>query len=141
MSTVGASGSTLARVDRWQQEHRATAITVASVKKFLADDSGNLAALLAFWAFFSIFPLMLAAATLLGWLLPSNVSNDVLHTIDGYVPLIDFSGRTISGRWCAARSSRWVYPAHRSSGSSICACLTSAASSTGSAAARSAAAA
>jgi len=101
MSTVGASDSTLARVDRWQQEHRATAIGVATIKKFLADDSGNLAALLAFWAFFSIFPLMLAAATLLGWFLPSNLSNDVLHTIDGYVPLIDFSHTTIGGSWWA----------------------------------------
>ena len=101
MRTVGASDSTVARVDHWQQQHRATAITVATVKKFIADDSGNLAALLAFWAFFSIFPLMLAAATVLSWLLPSNVSNDVLHTIDDYVPLIDFSTRTISGSWWA----------------------------------------
>jgi membrane protein len=101
MSTGDVGHSTLDRVDRWQQEHRATAITVAAIKKFLADDSGNLAALLAFWAFFSIFPLMLAAATLLGWFLPSNVSDDVLHTIDGYVPLIDFSGRTIGGSWWA----------------------------------------
>lgn len=101
MSTGHVGDSTVARADRWQQEHRATAITVATVKKFQADQSGNLAALLAFWAFFSIFPLMLVAATLLGWFLPSNVSNDVLHTIDGYVPLIDFSGKTISGSWWA----------------------------------------
>jgi len=101
MSTGDVGDSTLDRVDRWQQEHRATAIIVATIKKFLADDSGNLAALLAFWAFFSIFPLMLAAATLLGWFLPSNVSDDVLHTIDGYVPLIEFSGRTIGGSWWA----------------------------------------
>jgi membrane protein len=101
MSTGEAGGRTLARIDRWQQGHRVSAITVATVKKFRADQSTNLAALLAFWAFFSIFPLMLAAATLLGWLLPSNVSNDVLDTIRGYVPLIDFSRKTISGSWWA----------------------------------------
>jgi membrane protein len=101
MSTGDAGDSTLDRVDRWQQDHRASAIIVATIKKFLADDSGNLAALLAFWAFFSIFPLMLAAATLLGWFLPSNVSGDVLHTIDGYVPLVDFSAKTIGGSWWA----------------------------------------
>jgi len=101
MSSGDTGHSTVVRVDRWQQEHRAIAITVATVRKFQADHSGNLAALLAFWAFFSIFPLMLVAATLLGWFLPNNVSNDVLHTINGYVPLIDFSGKTISGSWWA----------------------------------------
>jgi membrane protein len=101
MSTGDLEDSTLARADRWQQAHRAPAITVATVKKFRAERSGNLAALLAFWAFFSIFPLMLVAATLLGWLLPNNVSNGVLRTIHGYVPLIDFSYRSISGSWWA----------------------------------------
>jgi membrane protein len=101
MSTGDLEDSTPARADRWQQAHRAPAITVATVKKFRAERSGNLAALLAFWAFFSIFPLMLVAATLLGWLLPSNVSNGVLRTIHGYVPLIDFSYRSISGSWWA----------------------------------------
>jgi len=101
MNTSDRGGSLVARVDRWQQQHRATAIAVATIKKFEADQSGNLAAQLAFWAFFSIFPLMLAAATLLGWFLPSDVSDDVLRTIDDYVPLVDFSHRTISGSWWA----------------------------------------
>jgi YihY family inner membrane protein len=101
MSTGDLEDSTLGRADRWQQAHRTPAITVATVKKFQAEHSGNVAALLAFWAFFSIFPLMLVAATLLGWLLPSNVSNDLLHTINGYIPLIDFSRKTISGSWWA----------------------------------------
>ncbi len=101
MSTSNRGGKLLARVDRWQQRHRATAIAVATIKKFEADQSGNLAAQLAFWAFFSMFPLMLAAATLLGWFLPSDVSDDVLRTIDDYVPLVDFSHRTISGSWWA----------------------------------------
>jgi membrane protein len=101
MGTGDAGDSTLARVDHWQQAHRAVAITVATVKKFQADQSGSLASQLAFWALFSIFPLMLAAATILGWLLPSNVSEDVLRTIDGYVPLIEFSPATIGGSWWA----------------------------------------
>jgi membrane protein len=101
MSTGDLGDSTLARFDRWQQEHRASAITVATVKKFQADRSANLAVLLAFWGFFSIFPLMLAAADLLGWFLPSTVTSDVRQTINGYVPLIDFSGKGISGSWWA----------------------------------------
>lgn len=100
-STGDLKDGALARADRWQQAHRASAITVATLQKFQAERSGNLAALLAFWAFFSIFPLMLVAATLLGWLLPSDVSDDVLRTIDGYIPLIDFSHATIGGSWWA----------------------------------------
>ena len=101
MTTGDAGDSALARADRWQQGHRVTAITVATVKKFQADQTGNFAALLAFWTFFSIFPLMLAAATVLGWLLPRNATDEVLRTISGYVPLVDVTGRTITGSWWA----------------------------------------
>ena len=96
MSPHGDLGGVVARLDRWQQDRRVAAIIVATAKKFQSDQSGNLAAQLAFWAFFSIFPLMLAAATVLGWLLPSDVSDDVLRTVDDSIPLIDFSRATAS---------------------------------------------
>lgn len=99
MSPHGDLGGVVARLDRWQQDRRVAAIIVATAKKFQSDQSGNLAAQLAFWAFFSIFPLMLAAATVLGWLLPSDVSDDVLRTVDDSIPLIDFSRATIGGSW------------------------------------------
>lgn len=101
MNLPGPARDILAHVDRWQQAHRTTAITFASVRRFQADQSGNLAAQLAFWAFFSIFPLMLVAATLLGWLLPHDVSDDVLRTVNDSVPLVDFSHATIGGSWWA----------------------------------------
>lgn len=98
---TGASSGLVERIDGWQQTHRASAVTVAAAKRFQEDKSATLAALLAFWTFFSIFPLMLAAATLLGWFLPDDVSGGVIDTIDGYVPLIDFTDRGISGSWWA----------------------------------------
>jgi YihY family inner membrane protein len=97
---TGAGSGLVERIDGWQQRHRVSAVTVAAAKQFQEDSSANLAALLAFWTFFSIFPLMLAAATLLGWFLP-DVSDDVIDTINSYVPLIDFSDRGIGGSWWA----------------------------------------
>ncbi len=100
MATRASSGL-VERIDGWQQTHGASAVTVAAAKRFQEDKSATLAALLAFWTFFSIFPLMLAAATLLGWFLPDDVSGGVIDTINGYVPLIDFTDRGISGSWWA----------------------------------------
>ena len=91
----------ISRADAWQREHRTAAVGVATGKKFAEDHSTNLAALLAFWGFFSIFPLVLVAATVLGWLLPSDASADTLEEIRSYVPLLDFSSEGISGSWWA----------------------------------------
>lgn len=56
------------RFDRWQRRHRVTAVPFAVVKKLGDDDGGSMAALVAYYAFFSIFPLLLAATTILGYL-------------------------------------------------------------------------
>jgi membrane protein len=103
LERMDAAGTrtTIERTDAWQQDHRPAAVGVATGKKFAEDHSPNLAALLAFWGFFSIFPLILVAATLLGWFLPSDASEDTLSRITSYVPLIDFSGEGISGSWWA----------------------------------------
>ena len=45
--------------DAYQQRHRWLAIPMAVVKKFGDDQAGNLAALVAYYAFFSMFPLLL----------------------------------------------------------------------------------
>ncbi len=52
-------------VDRAQQDHSWLAIGVATWKKFGDDQAGNLAALVAYYAFASIFPLLLVAYTIL----------------------------------------------------------------------------
>ncbi len=50
----------LHRADEWQQRHRVVAFPVAVFRKFGDDGGGSLAALIAYYGFFSIFPLLLA---------------------------------------------------------------------------------
>ncbi len=60
------------RFDGFQQRHRGLAVPLAVVKKFGDDSAGNLAALVAYYAFFSLFPLLLAFVTVLGYVLQGN---------------------------------------------------------------------
>ena len=55
------------RFDRFQQKHKGWAIPMAVIRKFGNDQAGNLAALMAYYAFFSIFPLLLVFTTILGF--------------------------------------------------------------------------
>jgi membrane protein len=59
-------------VDEWQQRHRWVAFPVAVVKKFGEDQAGQRAALLAYYGFFSLFPLLLVAVTVLAFVLHGN---------------------------------------------------------------------
>jgi inner membrane protein YhjD len=58
--------------DRHQQRHRWLAIPIAVIKKFSDDQGGNLAALVAYYAFFSLFPLLLVFVTVLGFVLQGD---------------------------------------------------------------------
>jgi YihY family inner membrane protein len=62
----------LRAVDRWQQRHGWLAFGVAAWKKFGDDQAGNLAALIAYYAFASIFPLLLVFVTVLDLVLSHN---------------------------------------------------------------------
>jgi YihY family inner membrane protein len=62
----------LQAADEWQQRHRWLAFPVAVAKKYGEDQAGNLAALLAYYGFFSLFPLLLVAVTVLGFLLQGD---------------------------------------------------------------------
>lgn len=91
-----------ARVDRFQQQHRWAAVPVAVVRKYSDDSSANLAAMIAFWAFFSIFPLLLVFATLLGFFLPASEKNSVLTRVAEMFPLLSASSvHSLSGSWWA----------------------------------------
>jgi membrane protein len=87
--------SLIEKVDRAQKRVRPTSIAVATFKKFSEDQSTNMAAMIAFWAFFSVFPLLLVAVTVLGSVLPANEKHSVLSRIADMFPLLDT--RTISG--------------------------------------------
>jgi YihY family inner membrane protein len=62
----------LRAVDAFQKRHAAIAFPFAVFKKFGDDQAGNLAALIAYYGFFSLFPLLLVLVTVLGMVLRNN---------------------------------------------------------------------
>jgi len=88
------------RLDRAQQNHEKVGIGAATFKKFSEDQSSNLASMIAFWAFFSIFPLFLALVTILGYVLPASQRISVLKHVATYFPLLDTSTlHSLTGSW------------------------------------------
>ena len=69
---AGAVERLLRAADRFQQAHPFLALPVAVVKKFGDDQAGKHAALLAYYGFLSLFPLLLVFATLLAYALSNN---------------------------------------------------------------------
>ena len=76
--------------DRFQQRHRWLTIPMAVVKKFGDDQAGNLAALVAYYAFFSIFPLLLVFVTILGYVLQGDISAQkaITNSVLGQFPVV-----------------------------------------------------
>ena len=62
----------LRRFDAFQQRHRSLAAPLGVVKKFGDDEGGSMVSLIAYRAFFSLFPLLLLLTTILGYLLAGN---------------------------------------------------------------------
>jgi uncharacterized BrkB/YihY/UPF0761 family membrane protein len=61
-------------LDRFQQEHQPAAFLFAVVKKFGDDRGGALAALLTYYGFLSLFPMLLVLFTLVSYVLPNYPS-------------------------------------------------------------------
>jgi membrane protein len=91
----------LERFDRWQQSRRWVALPVAVGKKYSEDRSANLASMIAFWAFFSIFPLLLAFVTVLAYVLPDPATKaNVLKHVATFFPLLHPDTiKSLSGSW------------------------------------------
>jgi len=81
--------------DRYQQRKTGLAIPVAVLKKFGNDQAGNLAALIAYFGFFSLFPLLLVFTTILGFVLSGDpgAQSAVVHSALGQLPIISNSLR------------------------------------------------
>jgi YihY family inner membrane protein len=62
----------LRAADRFQQRHTVFALPIGVVKKFGDDQAGKHAALLAYYGFLSLFPLLLVFVTLLGYALAND---------------------------------------------------------------------
>jgi len=101
-SVVGRAKAGLDRADAVQQEYKTLSVPVAVARKFVEDRSTNLASMIAFWAFFSIFPLFLVLITLLGFFVPDDLKNDVLGHVGSMLPLLDPSTmQGFGGSWWA----------------------------------------
>jgi membrane protein len=88
-------------LDRFQQRHKLVGIPIAVLKKFSDDQAGNKAALIAYFAFFSIFPLLLVFVTILGFVLHSDpgAQRAVLNSVLKQFPIIGDSvkGHSLKG--------------------------------------------
>ena len=76
--------------DAWQRAHAAGGFPIAVVKKFNEDRATNLSALIAYYAFFSLFPLLLVFVSILGFVLDGNpaLRDDIVDTALGRIPVI-----------------------------------------------------
>ena len=83
-------GRLIAAVDAFQQRHESLAFPIAVWRKFSDDRAGNLAALVAYYAFLSTFPLLLVLVTVLGMVLAGNprLQQDVLNSALTEFPVI-----------------------------------------------------
>ena len=80
----------LASLDAWQRSHAVAAVPVAVLKKFGDDRASSLAALMAYYAFFSLFPLMLVFVSVLGFVLEDDPSlqADIVDSTLTRIPVI-----------------------------------------------------
>jgi membrane protein len=95
----------LNRFDAFQQRHRVLAVPMAVLKKSSDDQGGNLAALVAYYGFFSLFPLLLVFTTILGYVLAgsphdqASVENSIrsqFPSVGSELPLKHISGSVVA---------------------------------------------
>jgi membrane protein len=81
---------TLHAIDRRQQKAPRISFIAAVIKKFGDDQASQLAALIAYYGFFSLFPLLLVFVTILGFILQGDASaqRSVLHSTLSQFPII-----------------------------------------------------
>ncbi len=96
---AGATRRWKERVDATQRRHPAAAFTVAVVRRYRDDRGGRLAALIGYYTFFSIFPLLLALVTILGFVLEDDpaLRQDVIDSALGQFPVIGDTLRDTDG--------------------------------------------
>jgi membrane protein len=82
--------SWLRAIDGYQQGSRRLGFVVAVVKRFDDDQASQMGALIAYYGFFSLFPLLLVFVTVLGFVLEGSPSTQesVLHSTLSQFPII-----------------------------------------------------
>src|SRR3989304_618114 len=92
--------SLLGKLDKLQQRYKSTAFSLAIIKKYIDDDCGRLAALITYYGFLSLFPLLLVATTATKlFLINSDYFQESLSkTINEYFPVLgDYLQSNIRG--------------------------------------------
>src|SRR5262249_34989773 len=77
-------------LDRLQRRRSALGFPLGVVKKFSDDQAGHLAALMAYYGFFALFPLALVLVTVFGYVLRGNqdLYDDIVSGTLGRIPVI-----------------------------------------------------
>jgi membrane protein len=94
--------SVVERMDAFQREHPQAGVPIAVLYKFFDDQGSYLAALITYYGFLSLFPLLLLLSTILNFALDGNVhlQQQVLHSALGQFPMIGSqltSDRAVTG--------------------------------------------
>src|ERR1700728_3939068 len=89
------------RFDRFQQRHSWLGFPLAVRQKYSDDQGSYLAVTVAYYGFFSVFPLLLVLTTVLGFVLrgPPHLQNEIVHSTLGQFPVIgeDLRRRSLKG--------------------------------------------
>lgn len=87
---MGIGHTVVERLDRWQQRHRVPAFVVAIFMRYREDRGREFGALLSYYGFVSLFPLLLVLATVLGIVLDENADlrNRILDTVYARIPVV-----------------------------------------------------
>src|SRR5437879_1674360 len=87
---MSRAGEWYHRFDRYQQRHAWLGFPLAVQQKYSDDQGGYLAATIAYYGFFSIFPLLLLFVTVLGFVLQGDPSlqRRIVDTALGQFPVI-----------------------------------------------------
>jgi YihY family inner membrane protein len=76
------------RVDAFQQSKRPLAFVFGVIKKFGDDAGSSLAALLTYYGFLSLFPLLLVLITILGLVATPGMKHAVVHSVLAQFPIV-----------------------------------------------------
>lgn len=78
------------RLDGFQQRHHAAGFPLGVLYKYFDDNGGYLAALITYYAFVSLFPLLLLLSTVLGYVLAGDphLQHQVLHSALSQFPVV-----------------------------------------------------
>jgi YihY family inner membrane protein len=87
---AGVVARLVGRLDEVQRRVRPLGFGWAVLRKFADDQAGKLAAIVSYYAFFSIFPLMLAFTSILGFVLEGNdkLREDITEKAADQIPLV-----------------------------------------------------